>query len=193
MIIGITGGTGSGKTSLLKLLEAHGFTVLDCDAIYHMLLQTDKNMLSAIADRFPGVVTDSTLDRKKLGSIVFADPAALQALNHITHRAVKKEVLRQIEGTDGKVAIDAIGLFEGGLAQLCDITVAVTAPEDMRIQRLMARDNIPEEYARSRIAAQRTPEEFQALCDYTLKNDSTEAVFREKCLAFFQDRGIINL
>lgn len=192
MIIGITGGTGSGKTTLLKLLAENGYTVLDCDRIYHDLLKTDRQMLSAIETRFPGTVTDGILDRKKLGNLVFADPAALQDLNAITHTAVKTEVLRILETAD-KAAIDAIGLFEGDLAKLCDLTIAVSAPEEMRIARLMARDHISESYVRSRIAAQRKPEEYEALCDYALVNDSTEAAFREKCLAFLLDQGIIEV
>ena len=190
MIIGITGGTGSGKTTLLKLLAEQDYKVLDCDAIYHELLKTDKAMLCAIETRFPGTVTDGILDRKKLGNLVFSDPVALRDLNAITHSAVRVWVLRLLKDTDN-AAIDAIGLFEGGLAELCDLTVAVTAPEDMRIARLMARDNITKDYAQARIAAQRSQEEFQKLCNFTLVNDSTEAAFREKCLAFFLDRGII--
>ncbi len=192
MILGITGGSGGGKTTLLTLLAENGYRVLDCDRIYHDLLKTDKWMLSAIETRFPGTVTDSMLDRKKLGDLVFADPAALQDLNAITHTAVKAEVLRILKTADN-AAIDAIGLFESGLAALCDLTIAVSAPEEMRIARLMARDNISESYARSRIAAQRNSEEYETLCDYTLVNDSTEAAFREKCLAFLQDRGIIKV
>lgn len=191
MILGITGGTGCGKTTLLKLLEEKGFAVLDCDAIYHDLLKTDKKMLSDIENRFPGVVTEGVLDRKKLGSLVFADPAALLDLNRITHSAVKQEVLRRLSATEKPAAIDAIGLFEGGLAELCKLTIGVSAPEKLRIQRLMARDGISESYARSRIAAQRSQEEFERLCDVTLVNDGTEEAFREKCLAFFVDRGII--
>ena len=136
MIIGITGGTGCGKTTLLNEIRKLGGLVLDCDAIYHELLRTDKEMLSAIENRFPGVVKDSILDRKALGSIVFADSNALLDLNAITHAAVKREVLRQLEEKPTLAAIDAIGLFEGGLAELCDVTVAVTAPTELRIQRL---------------------------------------------------------
>lgn len=188
MIIGITGGTGCGKTTLLKLLADRGYTVLDCDAIYHQLLKTDKKLLSAIESRFPGTVICGELHRKELGKIVFADPAALQDLNKITHGAVKAEVLQLMtENT----AIDAIGLFEGGLAALCDLTVAVTAPDALRVARLVARDGVSEEYARSRIAAQRSQKEFESLCDHTLHNDGTEAAFQEKCLAFFREQGII--
>ena len=191
MILGITGGTGSGKTTLLKVLEEKGFAVLDCDAIYHRLLKTDKKMLCSIENRFPGSVTNGELDRKKLGQIVFSDKAALLDLNAITHAAVKAEVLRILKEQPGSAAIDAIGLFEGGLAELCNLTVAVTAPAESRIRRLMARDNISEDYARARIAAQRPQEEFEGLADYTLVNDSTREAFREKCLAFLREQGIM--
>ena len=191
MIIGITGGTGSGKTTLLKLIEEAGGLVLDCDGIYHTLLTTDPALLAAIEDRFPGVVENGSLLRKKLGSIVFSDPAALQDLNTITHAAVRAEVLRQLQSKPTLCAIDAIGLFEGNLASLCDVTVAVTAPEEMRIRRLMARDGITAEYARSRISAQRSSEEFSSLCDVTLENSGDLEAFRGKCLAFLQHCGII--
>lgn len=191
MIIGITGGTGCGKTTALQAFGALGGVVLDCDEIYHHLLQTDKSMLSAIEHRFPGTVQDGVLNRKKLGAIVFGDKQALQALNAITHKAVKQEVLRQIAQEKRPVAIDAIGLFEGGLAELCDTTVAVTAPQKCRVSRLMARDGIPEDYAKARISAQRSQAEFVKLCEHTLCNDGTQKEFRQKCLAFFDTLGII--
>ena len=97
MIIGITGGTGCGKTTLLEAIKARGGLVLDCDAIYHRLLQTDKKMLAAIEARFPGTVQEGILQRKKLGAIVFADEQALLDLNRITHSAVKNEVQRQLD------------------------------------------------------------------------------------------------
>ena len=191
MILGITGGTGCGKSTLLDLIRQHGGVVLDCDAIYHELLKTDPALLSAIENRFPGTVHKGVLDRKKLGSIVFADKTALADLNAITHQRVKAEVIRRIEGLSFPIAIDAYGLFEGGLAQLCNITVAVVAPEADRVRRLMARDAITEDYAHSRIAAQRSNEEFSALCQYTLDNNGTLEDFQGKCLAFLQEIGII--
>ena len=97
MILGITGPTGSGKTTLLDILCKLGWLVLDCDAIYHELLKTDRALLEAIDERFPGVVEGGALQRKKLGAIVFADPKALEDLNAITHKAVKDEVLRRLE------------------------------------------------------------------------------------------------
>lgn len=191
MIIGITGPTGSGKTTLLQLIAQMGGLVLDCDAIYHQLLRTDPSLLSAIEARFPGTVRQNALDRKALGAIVFADSQALQDLNTITHAAVKAEVLRQLSQKPALAAIDAIGLFEGGLAPLCQVTVAVTAPEALRIARLMARDGITESYARSRIAAQHPAAWYAERCDYILENDTTPATFTGKCLAFLEKLGIM--
>ena len=193
MILGITGGTGCGKTTLLGTIAAQGGLIRDCDAIYHELLASDKKLLAAIETRFPGTVENGTLQRKKLGSIVFSDEKALQDLNKITHGAIKSEVLRRLESKPNLAAIDAIALFEGGLAELCDITVAVTAPEAVRVQRLMLRDNISEEYARNRIAAQHPEDWFRQHCDCTLENTGTEKQFREKCLAFLQNQGIMKL
>ena len=191
MIIGITGGTGCGKTTLLKTIAEKGGLILDCDAIYHELLATDISLLNAIETRFPGTVENGTLQRKKLGAIVFSDEKSLEDLNKITHGAIKAEVLRRLAHKPKLAAIDAIGLFEGGLAELCDTTVAVTAPEEVRIQRLMLRDNISEDYARSRIAAQHPESWFREHCDCTLENYGTEKQFSEKCLAFFNNLNII--
>ena len=191
MILGITGGTGCGKTTLLNLIRQQNGLILDCDAIYHQLLQTDTAMLSAIEARFPGVVEERILNRKKLGAIVFADEQALLDLNAITHAAVKQEVLQQLEAKPTLAAIDAIALFEGGLAELCDVTVAVTAPMDARIARLMARDGISEDYARSRIAAQHEDGWYQTRCDHVLENDGTLDAFATKCIAFLRHLSIM--
>ena len=191
MILGITGGTGCGKTTLLQLIRQRGGLVLDCDEIYHRLLEADRQMLAAIKNRFPQAFPQDTLDRKALGKIVFADPAALEALNGITHRAVRQELLRQLEASPPLAAIDAIGLFESGLDSLCDITVAVTAPLEARVARLMARDGISEDYARSRIAAQHDEDWFRRRCDYILENNASPTDFLKKSVAFLDAQGIM--
>ncbi len=191
MILGITGGTGCGKTTLLDCIRRRGGLVLDCDSIYHELLRTDAALLGAIDARFPGVVTAGKLDRKRLGAIVFADVQALQDLNAITHRAVKAKVLEALAEKPALAAVDAIALFEGGLAELCDVTVAVSAPEEARIARLMARDGISRDYAAARIRAQHEPEWFAARCDYLLENSESIRGFEGKCLAFLQEIGIM--
>jgi len=191
LIIGITGGTGCGKTTLLNVIREKGGLVLDCDAIYHELLKSDKEMLAAIDARFPGCVENGVLNRKKLGTIVFADKNALLDLNRITHAAVKAEVQRRLAEKPGLAAIDAIALFEGGLAQLCHVTVAVTAPAEDRVKRLMARDGISEEYARARIAAQQDEGWFRLHCDYVLENNGDLGAFATKCVAFLDTIGIM--
>ena len=191
MILGITGGTGCGKTTLLSCIREAGGVVMDCDAIYHGLLRTDTAMLAAIEVRFPGTVEDGGRNLKKLGTLVYQDPQALADLNAITHACVRREVEKTLAQKPQLAAIDAIALFESGLDALCDVTVAITAPEEERVRRLMARDSIPESYARSRIAAQHTEDWFREKCTYTLENDSTQAKFREKCLAFLRNLCII--
>ena len=190
MILGITGGTGGGKTTLLETARALGFRVLDCDRIYHGLLQTDKALLSAIQARFPGTVEAGQLQRKKLGAVVFADPKALEDLNVITHTAIRREVERQL-ALGGNAAIDAIALFESGLDRLCDLTVAVVAPQEERVRRLMAREGISEDYAHSRIAAQPKDEWYRQRCDHVLENSGSLEQFRRECLAFFAEKGIM--
>lgn len=191
MILGITGGSGSGKTTLLQLIEAAGGVILDCDAIYHRLLQEDKELLHSIEARFPGTVINGILDRKKLGEVVFADEAALQELNAITHSAVKQQVLKVLDTKPTLAAIDAIGLFESGLNDLCDATVAVNAPQEQRIQRLIARDGISREYAQKRISAQPCADWYQEKCTYILENDGAIDAFQAKCIAFLCRLGIM--
>ena len=191
LVIGITGGTGCGKTTLLKALESLGAQVFDCDAVYHDLLRAGGEMVDAIGARFPGTVQEGVLDRKALGSLVFSDPDALRDLNAITHGAVRQEILARMDPERKCIAIDAIALFEGGLAELCHITVAVTAPREARILRIMARDGISREYAEKRVDAQHGPEWFRNRCDHVLENTGSEAEFRAKCLAFLTGIGII--
>ena len=137
------------------------------------------------------MVANGILNRKKLGAIVFHDETALQQLNIITHSAVKTEVLKRLSRKPALAAIDAIALFEGGLSQLCDLTIAVTAPEEARFLRLMKRDCISEEYARSRISAQHGEDWFADRCDFVLKNEGTQEEFQRKCLAFLLSQDIM--
>lgn len=187
-IIGITGCTGSGKSTLLKAAEALGGLCIDCDVLYHSLLKTDKQMLADIEAHFPGSVQQGELNRKALGNLVFGNNSALLELNQITHKVVCREVQRLLSQSNAPfAAIDAIGLFESGLADLCDITIAVSAPENLRIERLMVRDGISREYAEKRIRAQKSDEEFRTLADMVLEtHGNTPEEFINHCKQFLE-------
>jgi dephospho-CoA kinase len=192
IVIGITGPTGSGKTTALHCVEKRGGCVLDLDAVYHELLRTSREMLAELDARFPGVVQHGELDRKALGSIVFADSQALQDLNAITGKYILAETDRRLQEAQQAgcplAAIDAINLLEGELPQRCKCTIAVTAPVEVRVQRLMVRDGISEEYARLRISAQQPNEYFEERCTYTLRNgEGTQEAFYRQCDALLSD------
>ena len=188
MIIGSTGGTSCGKTTALKALEELGFHIIDCDALYHTLLETDREMLQAIEGLFPGVLSQGKLQRKVLGQRVFSDPEALKRLNQTVWPFIYRAVEQQIQAhAPQNCAIDAIGLLESGLDALCRLTVAVTAPTEARVARLMARECISEDYARLRIQAQNQNDVFAAGCSVTIENtfDSADS-FQAHCKKQFQ-------
>lgn len=192
IVIGITGPTGAGKTTALNELERLGGCILDADAVYHRLLAEDKNLRTALEDSFgPMTGADGTFDRKKLGNIVFHDPKAMEDLNRITADFIDRALthgVRQAE-QEGRpaAAIDAVRLFETGADRLCDTTLAITAPADIRIRRIMAREGISEAYARARVAAQPGDDFYTQRCEHILSNDCASAEeFAARARALFQ-------
>lgn len=187
LIVGLTGGTGAGKTSALAALEDLGGTVLDCDAVYHQMLRTDHALREAITAAFgPVFCPDGSLDRQKLGTLVFSDHAALDRLNAIVYEYLPPELLRRAQGHT-LVGLDAISLMESGLGRLCACTVAVLAPAEDRVRRIMARDGISEDYARLRISAQQPDAFYRERCSHILENNcATPAQFREQARIFFR-------
>lgn len=190
-IIGITGGTGCGKTTALNELERRGALLIDCDAVYHRMLETDRPMLDEIEKYFPGAVIDGKLDRKALGAVVFTDEEALRDLNIITHRHINLEIrriLREHAMNGGTLAaIDAIELFSSGLAKRCIATIGVIADREVRIDRIMRRDGISREYAMMRVNAQRPNEYFIQKCSHVLENNGSQEEFIEKCRKTFEE------
>ena len=187
LIVGLTGGTGAGKTSALAALEDLGGTVLDCDAVYHQMLRTDPALREAITAAFgPVFCPDGSLDRQKLGTLVFSDHAALDRLNTIVYEYLPPELLRRAQGHT-LVGLDAISLMESGLGRLCACTVAVLAPAEDRVRRIMARDGISEDYARLRISAQQPDAFYRERCSHILENNcATPAQFRDQARIFFR-------
>ncbi len=179
--IGITGPTGAGKTTALHALRELGVCILDADRVYYELLDQNRDLKKELRERFGGGILDGAqgIDRKKLGNLVFGNPAALADLNAIAHRYVLAELARREAKAENEgvpaVAIDAIALIESGIGKTCDAVVSVLAPPEVRIQRIMARDGISEDYARKRVFAQQADEFYRANSQYVLENGGEES------------------
>ena len=190
MVLGITGPTGAGKTTALRVLEEMGVRVLDCDAIYHRLLRESQPLRRELTERFGPVFTPQGLDRQALGKLVWGDPQALADLNAITHKYITAQLEREIAQARGAglpgAAIDGASLLGSPAEALCDVLVAVTAPEEVRLERIMAREGIDRDYALARIRAQKPSEWFERRCRHTLVNDSTPEAFRQRAQLLFR-------
>lgn len=192
IIIGITGPTGAGKTTALGEVKKLGGAVIDCDAVYHDLLESDNTLQDRLEQEFGDIRDDSgAVDRKKLGTIVFGDPEKLERLNAIAQRATVERTRLLLEECRAKgmplAAVDAIGLLESGLGELCHATVAVVAPPEVRVARIMAREGISQDYAWSRVRAQKPDSYFTGGCGYTLNNDcATGAEFAARARALLE-------
>lgn len=189
-VIGITGGTGAGKTLALTSLKELGALALDCDKIYHELLLGSAEMKAEIESSFHGVTTDGAIDRKKLGEIVWKEPSSLLKLNEITHKYVTNEIKTKIDSFKEKggkfAAIDAIALIESGQSKNCDIVVGIVAPVEYRKERIIKRDGLTETQALARIKAQQSDSFYEKNCDYIIENEYKTAVeFGEKCKKYF--------
>ena len=138
-------------------------------------------MTRMLCHHFPGVWKDGVLDRQKLASIVFSDAEALKSLNLITHSQIKAEMhYRTAHSTAPLIVLDVPLLFESGIDRDCTLTVGVTAPRDVCLQRICARDGIDKAYAKARLDAQPADAFYAAHCDALVQNNGAEADFRRQ-------------
>lgn len=188
-VIGIVGGSGAGKTTVLGVLSALNVDTLDCDAIYHALLKQSEPLREALCRRFGDVFDENGLNRQKLGEIVFQDPTALSDLNEITQHYIVAELRSRIDLAQQQgrksVAIDGATLLESPMAAECDALVAVVAPEEVRLRRIMAREGISEDYARKRLSAQHSEAWLRERCGYVLENSGSVEELQEKSRVLF--------
>ncbi len=179
-IIGITGTSGSGKGYVSDLLRSFGYKVIDSDRLCHELYETDTACISEIRETFGDVITDGKVDRSKLSGIVFSDAVKLKKLNSIAHKYVLQSLdltLKELEQKGEKtVFIDAPQLFESGLDKKCSYIIAVTAPDEEKIQRIIKRDGIGRDAAVSRLSNQYDNDFFLANSNFVINNDGTEDV-----------------
>jgi dephospho-CoA kinase len=172
--VGLTGGIGSGKSTVSAMLAARGAVIVDADAITRELQQPGQPVFDAIVERFgPAVVgTDGHLDRPALARIVFGDPEALTDLNAIVHPAVGREIAARLAaeaGTDHVVVLDIPLLVESGRSNVAAVIV-VDVPEEVALRRLAAQRGMAEDDVRARMASQASREERRAKADYVLDN-----------------------
>ena len=179
-IIGLCGGSGSGKGSACKIFGEFGIPCIDTDAVYRELTSVPGECLTALQNEFGSeIITESgTLNRKKLASIVFSGEDSntrLEKLNEITHKFILDETRRRIDNyrsMDAVAAIvDAPALFESGFDRECDVLVLVVAEKELRITRIMSRDGITRKEAEQRINSQMSDCDLITRCDYMIRND----------------------
>jgi dephospho-CoA kinase len=177
LLVGLTGGVGSGKSTVARLLAARGAEVVDLDALAREVVEPGRPGYGAVVDRFgPGVVDpDGRLDRAALAGLVFSDPVARADLNAIVHPLVAEEARRRVAAAseDAVVVMDVPLLVEAARGGY-DVVVVVEAPEEARLERLAARGMAPAD-ARSRMTAQATDADRRALADFVLDNSGSPA------------------
>ncbi len=176
-VIGLTGGTGSGKSVVSKSLAEAGAVIVDADKIAHEIILKGEPAYQEIIEYYGTGILDEegNIIRKKLGEIVFNDKEKLAFLNQCTHKYITAEVKKQIaeakeEGTATAIIVDAPLLLEAKLETVCDLVWVVYAEPEVRAQRVMARDGITYELAKARIANQKSWEEYKAAADAVIDN-----------------------
>lgn len=175
MIIGLTGGSGTGKSSACAFFEKKGFLILDLDKVSRKVCRKGEKCLDEIAEYFGTDILDQNgeLIRRKLGDIVFSDRKKLEMLNKITHKYLIEETEKFIsENKDKNIVLDAAVLFESGADSLCTHTLCVLSSVENRLRRITERDNISEESAKNRISSQPDDGFYISRCDAAVHNDS---------------------
>lgn len=176
MIIGLTGGTGTGKTSVSRYFESAGYDVIDYDLITREIYKKGSACLKEIAGHFGSEIltSDGELDRRALGAIVFADKKSLEKLNSIVYKYIIEYTADIIENSkDKKLLLDAPTLFEAGLQNKCDKLIGVIAPKELRVERVMQRDNLERERVIDRINSQKDDDFYIKNCDYIINNNGS--------------------
>lgn len=176
--VGITGGIGSGKSTVCHLFRCLEIPVFSADDAGRQLLESDNTVIEQVKNSFgEDVFMDGKPDRKKIGGIVFNNPGKLAQLNAIIHPAVRKKYMEWTQVQKAPYLIyEAAILFETGLYKQLDFTVLVMAPGLLRIKRVIARDGISETSIRDRIKNQWSDEEKMKLASFVLVNDDTQAL-----------------
>ena len=180
LIVGLTGGIACGKSTVAEMFAARGAHLIDADRVARMVVEPGSEGLRSVVERFGSDMLDETgsLDRKKLGAVVFSDEKARADLNQILHPLIRKEMDRQkteaMAKNDGRLIImDIPLLFESNRSHEFDKVIVVAVQPEQQLERLQKRDGSTREEALQRIRAQMPLEEKKALADYVIDNSGT--------------------
>lgn len=196
-VLGLCGQSGAGKTTALDTLTSLGATVCDCDRVSREIMCKGTACADEVVQTFGRSVlkADGEIDRKELGNLVFSDGEKLAILTEITHRYIKAEVYRRMDSSrekgDRLFVVDAPLLFESGLDKDCDLTLAIVADREKRLERIINRDGISRDIAEKRIASQLGEEELRRLSDEVISNDGTVEELAKAVVAFAERRGLL--
>ncbi len=176
MILGLTGGIGSGKSTVSKYIHDHyGFDVIDADIVAREIVEPGSPILDEIASVFGGrfILPDGNLDRKALGKEVFSRPDGKEKLDGIMMGAILDRIRHAVDNAEGDLLVDAALLFEEDIDKMVDRTILVDADPESRVRRVCERDGISETDVMNRISNQMSSEEKRALADIVIDNDGT--------------------
>lgn len=177
-IIGITGGIGSGKTTVCKVFKTLGAPVFHADDVARSLYNEDKELISEIKSHFrEAVFTDNQIDKGKMASIVFSDKSKLQLLNQLVHPRVARKFSDWLKDQHAKYVIrEAAILIESGTYKDCNHIIQVTAKPEIRLKRVMARSSMTEQEVLERMSHQFTEDERRPFCQFEINNDDDQLV-----------------
>lgn len=182
-VLGITGGIGAGKSTVTEALVRMGAAVVDADRVARKVMEPGEQAYTEIVRSFgKGILnSDGTVNRKALADIVFTDENKLKILNEITHPCIFRQMQTEmVEAKAELVVLDVPLLFSADFPIVCDKTLAVLAPEELRIQRVMSRDGCTEEKVLERMAVQMSEEDLRKRADFVIVNDEgMEKVLRQ--------------
>ena len=185
-VIGLTGQSGSGKSFLSGRFSEKGIPVIDADKISHRVTGTDPDCLNAVRMAFGASVfdEDGSLSRKKLGTVAFSDPEKLKLLNRTVFPFITREIEAQVDAAESAgqklLLLDAPTLYEAEADRLCHFVVAVCAPFELRLKRIVERDRLSREAALLRLSAQNEDAYYAEKADLVLYNDGTKEEFLQK-------------
>lgn len=175
LVLGLTGGSGSGKSAAAQIFKRHGAEIIDADIVAAQIISEDTRLKEEIAREFgrQALNGEGEVNRPVLAKMVFGDGARLEKLSALTHPPILKEIERRIKNSPASyIVVDAAALFESGGERLCDYTAAVIAPLKTRVGRIISRDNLDERSAKARIGAQKEDDYYIRRADFVIENDA---------------------